>query len=138
MMGMRSYFVVAKRLLLRKPDSINENSSVNSHACRRSWDNFLGRFGTGGLGSSGCSRSEPQCAPRVARSLRTPEHDLSRTPMGKFATINFKKWIDENRDQLKPPVGNKMIWEDREFIVMVIGGPNSRTDYHVNGGEEFF
>lgn len=58
--------------------------------------------------------------------------------MSKFATINFKKWIDDNRHLLKPPVGNKCIWEDREFIVMVIGGPNSRTDYHVNGGEEFF
>lgn len=52
--------------------------------------------------------------------------------------INFKKWIDENRHLLKPPVGNKCVWEDREFIIMVIGGPNSRTDYHVNGGEEFF
>src|SRR5437868_8664248 len=58
--------------------------------------------------------------------------------MSLFSTINLKKWIEENRDQLKPPVGNKLIWEDREFIVMVVGGPNSRTDYHVNGGEEFF
>jgi 3-hydroxyanthranilate 3,4-dioxygenase len=58
--------------------------------------------------------------------------------MSKLSPINFKKWIDENRHLLKPPVGNKLIWEDREFIVMVIGGPNSRTDYHVNGGEEFF
>jgi 3-hydroxyanthranilate 3,4-dioxygenase len=58
--------------------------------------------------------------------------------MSKLATINFRKWIDENRHLLKPPVGNKCVWEDREFIVMVIGGPNSRTDYHVNGGEEFF
>lgn len=58
--------------------------------------------------------------------------------MSKLATINFRKWIDENRHLLKPPVGNKCIWEDREFIVMVIGGPNKRTDYHVNGGEEFF
>jgi 3-hydroxyanthranilate 3,4-dioxygenase len=58
--------------------------------------------------------------------------------MSKFATINFKKWIDENRHLLKPPVGNKLIWKDTEFIVMVIGGPNRRTDYHTNGGEEFF
>lgn len=58
--------------------------------------------------------------------------------MSKLQTINFKKWIEEHRHQLKPPVGNKLIWEDSEFIVMVVGGPNSRTDYHVNGGEEFF
>lgn len=58
--------------------------------------------------------------------------------MGRLSTLNFKKWIDDNRHLLKPPVGNKLIWEDREFIVMVVGGPNSRTDYHVNGGEEFF
>ncbi|HEY9678333.1 MAG TPA: 3-hydroxyanthranilate 3,4-dioxygenase [Drouetiella sp.] len=58
--------------------------------------------------------------------------------MSKLAAINFKKWIDENRHLLKPPVGNQLIWEDRDFIVMVVGGPNSRTDFHVNQGEEFF
>lgn len=52
--------------------------------------------------------------------------------------LNFKKWIDENRHLLKPPVGNRQIWEDREFMVTVVGGPNARTDYHVNEGEEFF
>ncbi len=52
--------------------------------------------------------------------------------------FNFKKWIDENRSLLKPPVGNKVVWKDREFIVMAVGGPNERTDYHVNQSEEFF
>lgn len=52
--------------------------------------------------------------------------------------LNFKKWIDENRHLLKPPVGNKQIWEDRDFMVTVVGGPNSRTDFHINEGEEFF
>ena len=47
--------------------------------------------------------------------------------------INFKQWIDENRHLLKPPVGNKQVWTQVEdFIVMVVGGPNSRTDYHYN------
>jgi len=52
--------------------------------------------------------------------------------------FNFKKWIDENRHLLKPPVGNKQIWMDTDFIVMVVGGPNSRKDYHYNEGEEFY
>jgi 3-hydroxyanthranilate 3,4-dioxygenase len=52
--------------------------------------------------------------------------------------FNIKKWIDENRHLLKPPVGNKQIWQDAEFIVMVVGGPNARKDYHFNEGEEFF
>ena len=52
---------------------------------------------------------------------------------------DFRKWIDEHRHLLKPPVGNAQIWEgDRDFMVTVVGGPNARTDYHVNEGEEFF
>lgn len=58
--------------------------------------------------------------------------------MGKLKAINFRRWIDEHRDLLKPPVGNQQVWEDREFMVTVVGGPNSREDYHVNQGEEFF
>jgi 3-hydroxyanthranilate 3,4-dioxygenase len=52
--------------------------------------------------------------------------------------LNFKKWIDDNRHLLKPPVGNKVVYENTEFIVMVVGGPNSRKDYHFNESEEFF
>ena len=52
--------------------------------------------------------------------------------------INFKQWINEHRHLLKPPVGNQLVFPDGEFIVMVVGGPNSRKDYHFNEGEEFF
>ncbi|WP_397361965.1 3-hydroxyanthranilate 3,4-dioxygenase [Olleya sp. R77988] len=52
--------------------------------------------------------------------------------------LNFKSWIDENRHLLKPPVGNKCVWKDGEYIVMVVGGPNQRKDYHYNETPEFF
>lgn len=52
--------------------------------------------------------------------------------------FNFKKWIDEHRHLLKPPVGNQCVYDEGDFIVMVVGGPNSRKDYHWEEGEELF
>lgn len=52
--------------------------------------------------------------------------------------FHFSRWIDEHRHLLKPPVGNQVVYKDTEFIVMVVGGPNTRKDYHVDEGEEFF
>ncbi len=53
--------------------------------------------------------------------------------------FNFQAWIDEHRHLLKPPVGNKQVFLDNDdFIVMVVGGPNARKDYHYEEGEEFF
>jgi 3-hydroxyanthranilate 3,4-dioxygenase len=52
--------------------------------------------------------------------------------------FNLQGWINENRDKLKPPVGNAQVWEDGEFIVTVVGGPNQRRDYHDDPTEEFF
>lgn len=59
--------------------------------------------------------------------------------MDKFSAFNFKQWIDEHRHLLKPPVGNQVVYTDtQDFIIMVVGGPNSRKDFHYNEGEEFF
>ena len=55
-----------------------------------------------------------------------------------IAPINLQDWIDDNRELLKPPVCNKVAYEDTEFIIMVVGGPNTRKDYHIDEGEEFF
>lgn len=56
-----------------------------------------------------------------------------------LAPFNLQKWIDENRDILKPPVGNKNLYKEAgDFIVMVVGGPNARKDYHFNESEELF
>lgn len=52
--------------------------------------------------------------------------------------FNFQQWIDANRHLLRPPVGNKVIYTDSEFIIQVVGGPNSRKDFHVDPAEEFF
>ncbi len=52
--------------------------------------------------------------------------------------LHLNKWIAENRHTLKPPVSNKLIWEDGEFMVFIVAGPNGRTDFHINQGEEFF
>ena len=52
--------------------------------------------------------------------------------------FNLLEWIDEHREALRPPVCNKEVFRDSEFIVMVVGGPNARTDYHDDPGAEIF
>jgi|TARA_R110000737_G_scaffold80019_1_gene112074 3-hydroxyanthranilate 3,4-dioxygenase len=56
-----------------------------------------------------------------------------------LAPFNLQKWIDNNRDLLKPPISNKNLYvEAGDFIVMIVGGPNARKDYHYNETEELF
>ena len=57
--------------------------------------------------------------------------------MSLVPAFNLQAWVDEHRHLLKPPVGNKCI-VDGDFIVMIVGGPNARTDYHVEEGPELF
>jgi 3-hydroxyanthranilate 3,4-dioxygenase len=61
----------------------------------------------------------------VATARPTPPFSLSR-------------WIEEHRHELKPPVANRQVFPAGDFVVMVVGGPNSRKDFHVDPGEEFF
>ena len=58
--------------------------------------------------------------------------------MSPLKAFNLRAWIDQHRELLKPPVGNRQVFRDSEFIIMVVGGPNARTDYHEDPGEEFF
>ncbi len=53
--------------------------------------------------------------------------------------FNLQAWIDEHRHLLKPPVGNQQVYKgNSDYIVMIVGGPNARKDYHYNEGEELF
>jgi len=53
--------------------------------------------------------------------------------------FNLQQWIDDNRQLLKPPVGNKNLYvESGDYIVMIVAGPNARKDYHYNETEELF
>ncbi len=58
--------------------------------------------------------------------------------MNLMPPIDFRQWIEDHREFLKPPVCNKMVWPHGDFIVMVVGGPNQRADYHIEEGPEFF
>jgi len=54
------------------------------------------------------------------------------------APLNFNQWIADHTDRLKPPVGNQQIWPKSDLICTVVGGPNQRTDFHVDPYEEYF
>jgi len=53
--------------------------------------------------------------------------------------LNLTKWIEDNKEHLKPPVSNKQLYTDSEDVILFVsGGPNTRNDYHVNPTEELF
>jgi 3-hydroxyanthranilate 3,4-dioxygenase len=58
--------------------------------------------------------------------------------MKSLTPFNLNAWIDEHRDVLRPPVCNRQVFDEDDFIVMIVGGPNSRRDYHVDEGPELF
>ncbi|MBV6418104.1 MAG: 3-hydroxyanthranilate 3,4-dioxygenase [Steroidobacteraceae bacterium] len=58
--------------------------------------------------------------------------------MTQLKAFSLKAWIDAHRADLRPPVGNRRLFREGDFIIMLVGGPNRRTDFHLNSGEEFF
>ncbi len=58
--------------------------------------------------------------------------------MTQLKAFPLRSWIDAHRADLQPPVGNRRLFRDGDFIIMVVGGPNRRKDFHLDPGEEFF
>lgn len=58
--------------------------------------------------------------------------------MANLNVYNLLQWIEDNKDSLRPPVRNKEIYPNNDFIIMAVGGPNARIDYHYNETPEFF
>jgi 3-hydroxyanthranilate 3,4-dioxygenase len=52
--------------------------------------------------------------------------------------VHLATWIEANAEAFRPPVANRVVFRDSEFITMVVRGPNRRNDFHVNPGDELF
>jgi 3-hydroxyanthranilate 3,4-dioxygenase len=74
----------------------------------------------------------------VATSAATSSATTSSAERWRLHPFNFQEWIAENQHLLKPPVGNKKVFEDGQMTVQVVGGPNERVDFHDDPVEEFF
>lgn len=52
--------------------------------------------------------------------------------------LDLRRFVDEHRERLRPPVGNVRVVDEQGFIVMIVGGPNARKDFHIDEGPELF
>src|SRR5262245_48118045 len=108
------------------------------HDHSKCWQELLGQ--TGGAVRRPLLELTPAERDATRRAQRALVGGLSERGrnMRRLQAFNFQSWIKENQHLLKPPVGNKKVFEDGEMTVQVVGGPNERTDYHDDPVEEFF
>jgi 3-hydroxyanthranilate 3,4-dioxygenase len=63
--------------------------------------------------------------------------NISKENCNKLQVVNTDVWIEENKDEFRPPVCNKLM-HNSQLMIMFVGGPNQREDYHIEEGEELF
>ncbi|KAF2869328.1 3-hydroxyanthranilate 3,4-dioxygenase [Massariosphaeria phaeospora] len=85
-----------------------------------------------------CRAVHPTCPRPLLRTSASPRF-FSRTPSARLlaSPLNIPKWISENSHMLQPPINNYCVYNG-DVTVMIVGGPNQRTDYHINETAEWF
>ena len=58
--------------------------------------------------------------------------------MAELQPVHLMRWIEENRSLFAPPVANKEVFPESEFIYQIVRGPNARNDFHLDPGDEIF
>jgi len=52
--------------------------------------------------------------------------------------LHLMRWITDNSQLFRPPVANKEVFPESEFIFQIVRGPNARNDFHIDPGDEIF
>ena len=56
-----------------------------------------------------------------------------------LSTYHLKRWVEENKGYFNPPFRtNRLVVHHKDFLVMILRGPNTRLDFHIEPGDEFF
>jgi 3-hydroxyanthranilate 3,4-dioxygenase len=58
--------------------------------------------------------------------------------MADMAPLHLMRWIEQNQHLFQPPVANKEVFPESEFIFQIVRGPNARNDFHIDPGDEIF
>ena len=59
--------------------------------------------------------------------------------MEPLSTYHLKRWVDDNKAYFNPPFKtNRLLVHHKDFLVMILRGPNTRLDFHIEPGDEFF
>src|SRR3989442_6798490 len=85
------------------------------------------------------SSSQATASQRPGRTAhRTMAAPQEGKGMAELEPVHLLRWIDANRHAFAPPVANKEVFPESEFIYQIIRGPNARNDFHIDPGDEIF